>query len=143
MCRISVLVLVIVTGLSDLYRCEAWLSASTPIQRSKDESVDSPVEVARRFLLAMAKADLKELEAVALPDKELALLVSGVAASDAQLEDIRRVQFSHLQLGDEFTVPTPEGPVTVVMDRDRINENRRQLTSAGNPIPIDVLRTDD
>ncbi|MEZ6061101.1 MAG: hypothetical protein R3C19_12115 [Planctomycetaceae bacterium] len=142
MSKPSMLVFVLVAGFATHSECAVRSTASTSPQQAVKESPDSPAGVVRRFLLAMAKRDLTELEEVALPDADLSLLVKNDAVSDAQLEEIGAIQFSFLHLGDEVAVPTSKGPESVVMDKNRINENRQQLTYKGNPIPFDVVRTE-
>lgn len=115
---------------------------SSPMQEDDHDRLRklSPEESVREFTIAVIMEDADAIRQLVLPHKDMAFLwTSGEAlAPQAQAEmvnQIRSLAVRRLKIGEKVDVP---GVGLIVMDEDRINQRRQQVTFPGNPIPFDV-----
>jgi hypothetical protein len=111
---------------------------ASPIQNTADVNGTTQIKTAentlRDILIGIFARDLAVLSENSIPNKDLKVLVEGNQSTVEQLaawkKFVRDLEIRRLKIGDEVLI---DGKTKAVMDANRINENRVQLTFLNNP----------
>ena len=111
-----------------------------------DGDVGEPVAAVREFLTAMMAGDEERLRAATLPVEGLELLVGPSAPPemlDRLPEMLPAMAAREMAVGEEFSIPSSDGPKPQTVTPEMSNADRRQVTGPQTPIPFIVVRTAD